>query len=196
MTATSTREHLPDERQSTTRPLKLTYVHEPEVVDAAVRAVADLRHAYAQMLRPGWNDAKVASLARGLIGPAIAALEASQAPEVRTMKIYATAGMYADGRPGELWLKADKQGSFVSGLFDALAIAVSVALQHGAPIATIARKMAHQSFAPYGKSNVPEIPRVTSPVDLVGRWLMLKFAPQCMHTEEVQPDAFEESPTP
>jgi hypothetical protein len=39
------------------------------------QAIANLRHAYMQMLRPGWDDNKVASIAKGLIGPAIAALE-------------------------------------------------------------------------------------------------------------------------
>ena len=48
---------------------------------------------------------------------------------------YVTVGEYEDGRPGEVFLKVSKQGSTLSGVMDAFAIAVSLGLQHGVPLA-------------------------------------------------------------
>ncbi len=41
----------------------------------AAHAIAQLRHLYAQMLRPSWTTEQVAEAAKGLLGPAIADLE-------------------------------------------------------------------------------------------------------------------------
>jgi ribonucleoside-diphosphate reductase alpha chain len=45
-----------------------------------------------------------------------------------------TVGLYPDGQPGELFIRMAKEGSTVSGLMDAFATAVSLALQFGVPI--------------------------------------------------------------
>ncbi len=47
---------------------------------------------------------------------------------------YLTVGLYEDGQPGEIFLKMAKEGSTISGLMDAFATAVSVALQYGVPL--------------------------------------------------------------
>ena len=47
---------------------------------------------------------------------------------------YVTVGEYEDGRPGEVFMKVSKQGSTLSGVMDAFAIAVSLGLQHGVPL--------------------------------------------------------------
>jgi ribonucleoside-diphosphate reductase alpha chain len=47
---------------------------------------------------------------------------------------YLTVGVYEDGRPGELAITMAKEGSTISGLMDAFATAVSLALQYGVPL--------------------------------------------------------------
>lgn len=50
------------------------------------------------------------------------------------MRVYVEVGFYDDGRPGEVFLKAGKQGTMVRDMFDALATVLSVAMQHGVPL--------------------------------------------------------------
>lgn len=49
------------------------------------------------------------------------------------LDMYVQPSFFDDGRLGEVFLKADKQGSFVSGLIDGLSIVTSLALQYGVP---------------------------------------------------------------
>src|SRR5690349_21992657 len=44
---------------------------------------------------------------------------------------YITVGLYPNGQPGEIFIKMAKEGSTVSGLMDAFATSVSLALQQG-----------------------------------------------------------------
>jgi ribonucleoside-diphosphate reductase alpha chain len=90
---------------------------------------------------------------------------------------YITAGLYEDGRPGEIFVKIDKEGSTVSGLMDATALLTSVTLQYGVPLEDLARKLKNTRFEPYGRTNNPDIPWATSIVDYVFRWLERKFMP-------------------
>ncbi len=91
---------------------------------------------------------------------------------------YVTVGLYADGRPGEIFVKINKEGSTVSGLMDTVALLTSVTLQYGVPIEDLARKLKNTRFEPYGRTTNPEIPWATSLVDYIFRWLELKFAAQ------------------
>ena len=45
-----------------------------------------------------------------------------------------------------------KEGSTISGLMDAFATSVSIALQHGVPLKTLCEKFAHTRFEPSGWS--------------------------------------------
>jgi ribonucleoside-diphosphate reductase alpha chain len=91
---------------------------------------------------------------------------------------YITVGLYNDGRPGEIFVKINKEGSTVSGLMDAVALLTSVTLQYGVPIEDLSRKLKNTRFEPYGRSANPDIPYATSLVDYIFRWLELKFAPE------------------
>lgn len=53
---------------------------------------------------------------------------------VSNMRVYVEVGFYEDGRPGEVFLKAGKQGDVIRDLFDALATVLSVSMQHGVPL--------------------------------------------------------------
>jgi len=91
---------------------------------------------------------------------------------------YLTVGLYPDGRPGELFVKINKEGSMVSGLTDAVAKLASIALQYGVPLEELAPKMRNTRFEPYGPTGNPEVPWATSVVDYIFHWLQVKFGPE------------------
>ncbi|MEE8366887.1 MAG: vitamin B12-dependent ribonucleotide reductase, partial [Thermoanaerobaculia bacterium] len=88
---------------------------------------------------------------------------------------YLTVGMYEDGKPGEIFLVMAKEGSTISGLMDAFATAISIALQYGVPLQTVVDKFTHTRFEPSGFTNNPEIPIAKSIMDYIFRWLASKF---------------------
>ncbi|RIL07392.1 MAG: hypothetical protein DCC75_10070 [Proteobacteria bacterium] len=88
---------------------------------------------------------------------------------------YLTVGLYEDGTPGEIFLLVAKEGSTLSGIMDAFATAVSIALQHGVPLATLVRKFTYMRFEPSGFTTNKEIPLAQSIVDYVFRWLAVRF---------------------
>ncbi len=88
---------------------------------------------------------------------------------------YITVGLYEDGQPGEIFLVMAKEGSTISGLMDAFATAVSIALQYGVPLQTLVDKFTHTRFEPAGFTNNPEIPIAKSIMDYIFRWLASKF---------------------
>lgn len=92
------------------------------------------------------------------------------------MKFYFIASAYPDGRPGEVFVKADKAGSTVSGALDGAAIMISLLLQHGVPLTAITSKLRGTRFAPAGFTKDPAIPSCTSPLDLLAQWLDLTFS--------------------
>ena len=91
------------------------------------------------------------------------------------LKLYISTGEYPDGRLGEIFLKGDRTGSTISGLLDALSITASLALQSGVPVETIVEKWTHMQFEPAGTTTDPALPRVSSIVDAVARWLRLRY---------------------
>lgn len=93
----------------------------------------------------------------------------------RRIKLYTIFGLYPDGKPGEIFISADKVGSFESGMMHGLAIAVSLALQHGCPHDLIAKKFTNQIFDPRGVTGDPEMPLVKSPLDAIGRFMLARF---------------------
>ena len=88
---------------------------------------------------------------------------------------YATVGLYDDGTPGELFVVMAKEGSTISGLLDAFATTVSLALQHGVPLAVLVDKLSHTRYEPAGFTSNPNIRYAKSVTDYLFRWLALKF---------------------
>jgi ribonucleoside-diphosphate reductase alpha chain len=88
---------------------------------------------------------------------------------------YITVGQYEDGAPGEIFLVMAKEGSVVSGLMDAFATSVSLALQYGVPLDALSNKFMHMRFEPSGFTGNPEIPIAKSIMDYIFRWMDLKF---------------------
>jgi ribonucleoside-diphosphate reductase alpha chain len=88
---------------------------------------------------------------------------------------YITAGLYEDGSPGEIWLTMAKEGSTLSGMMDAFATSISLALQYGVPLRDLVNKFSHMRFEPSGRTENPEIPVANSIVDYIFRWLASQF---------------------
>jgi ribonucleoside-diphosphate reductase alpha chain len=88
---------------------------------------------------------------------------------------YITVGMYEDGTPGEIFLVMAKEGSTISGLMDAFATSISMALQYGVPLEALVEKFSHVRFEPSGFTKNPEIPYAKSITDYIFRWLASKF---------------------
>ncbi len=88
---------------------------------------------------------------------------------------YLTIGMYANGQPGELFVRMAKEGSTISGLMDQFAMMFSVALQHGVPLAVLIEKMVHTRFEPSGWTGDEKMGYAKSPMDYIGRFLQARF---------------------
>jgi ribonucleoside-diphosphate reductase alpha chain len=88
---------------------------------------------------------------------------------------YITVGLYPTGQPGEIFIKMAKEGSTVSGLMDAFATSVSLALQHGVPLKVLCEKFAHTRFEPSGWTGNEQIGYAKSLMDYIFRWLNLRF---------------------
>lgn len=88
---------------------------------------------------------------------------------------YITVGEYDDGTPGEIFIVMAKEGSFVSGLMDAFATAVSIGLQYGVPLRVLVNKLSHTRFEPYGFTNNPKIRIAKSIIDYISRWLGQRY---------------------
>lgn len=135
--------------------------------------------------RDGSKAVQVLSTGDSQSGPVAAKAKRRRLPDERqaiTHKFeiaghegYITVGMFEDGTPGEIFITMAKQGSTVSGLMDAFATAISLALQHGVPLGTLVDKFSHLRFEPSGFTSNPQIPTAKSVMDYMFRWLEGKF---------------------
>ena len=91
------------------------------------------------------------------------------------MKGYFTAGTYSDGTLGEIFITAEKQGSFVSGLMDGFATVFSIALQSGVSLEKLLSKCRHTRFEPAGITPSQDIPTASSVLDYLAQWISQKF---------------------
>jgi ribonucleoside-diphosphate reductase alpha chain len=90
---------------------------------------------------------------------------------------YMTAGAYADGALGEVFLKLGKQGSTLAGVMDAFSIAVSIGLQYGVPLQTFVEKFTNLRFEPAGMTDDKDIRMAQSMMDYIFRRLALDYLP-------------------
>ena len=88
---------------------------------------------------------------------------------------YLTVGLYDDGTPGEIFIRAQKQGSTMEGILDSFATAVSLGLQYGVPIETMIDKFTGSKFEPAGFTHNEEIRYASSPMDYIFKWIGLNF---------------------
>jgi ribonucleoside-diphosphate reductase alpha chain len=74
-----------------------------------------------------------------------------------------------------VFIKVSKQGSTLEGIMDAFAVAISVSLQHGVPLATYVRKYTNTRFEPAGMTDDPDLRIATSLVDYIFRRLAVDY---------------------
>lgn len=91
------------------------------------------------------------------------------------LKMWVTVGLYENGRPGEIFIKADRTGSIASGALDAVAMVLSIAWQYGVPFEPTIAKLQGMRFEPEGHTGDPKYPIVASPLDYIARWLLDRF---------------------
>lgn len=108
---------------------------------------------------------------------------------IGTIKFYLTVGLYDNGQPGEIFLKAKPltdeaplddlpgieagkgPGGFANGMCDAFGVMASLALQHGCPLSKLCAKLEHTNFAP------AQMGKGKSVMDYIAKWLLKKFPP-------------------
>ena len=88
---------------------------------------------------------------------------------------YIIVGLYAEGAPGEIFIKMAKEGSTLSGFMDGLALSISIGLQYGVPLKALVDKLTNTRFEPSGFTENPSIRHATSILDYIARWLGGKF---------------------
>lgn len=86
-----------------------------------------------------------------------------------------TAGTQPDGQLGEIFLRLGKHGSTLAGLAEAFSIVMSLALQHGVPLALIVERLQGLKFEPAGFTDDEDVPTATSIVDYIAHRLAQDF---------------------
>jgi ribonucleoside-diphosphate reductase alpha chain len=88
---------------------------------------------------------------------------------------YIIVGMYAEGAPGEIFIKMAKEGSTLSGFMDGMALSISIGLQYGVPLKALVDKLTNTRFEPAGFTENSSIRYASSILDYIARWLGGKF---------------------
>ncbi|WP_058485801.1 vitamin B12-dependent ribonucleotide reductase [Defluviitalea phaphyphila] len=90
--------------------------------------------------------------------------------EIGGLKLYITTSFYEDGRLGEIYVAAGRQGSLVKGLLDSLSTTISEMLQYGVPAKDIAKMYRGQKYEPSGfVARHPYIKSADSISDLISK---------------------------
>lgn len=84
---------------------------------------------------------------------------------------YVIVGLYAEGVPGEIFIKMAKEGSTLSGFMDGMALSISIGLQYGVPLKALVDKLTNTRFEPSGFTENPSIRCASSVLDYIARWL-------------------------
>lgn len=88
---------------------------------------------------------------------------------------YVTAGMYDDGRIGDIFVFVSKEGSTLSGMIRAWSMSVSIGLQYGIPISVFVERFRYMNFEPNGWTKTKDIPQASSIVDYIFNWIEREF---------------------
>src|SRR5688572_25336543 len=94
---------------------------------------------------------------------------------VADCKGFVTVGEYADGRPGEIFLRISKQGSTLAGIMDAFAVSLSYGLQYGVPLRVYVETLTNMRFEPAGMTDDPDLRIASSILDYIFRRLAVDY---------------------
>ena len=111
----------------------------------------------------------------------------TQRAKIGGHKFYLCVGEYEDGRPGEIFITADRYGTFSRGTLDTLARSVSMSLQNGVALTDVTKMLRGLPFPPDGPV-VAEGSGVTSCVsvaDWIGQELEAVYCKQPEVPEEI-----------
>ena len=103
------------------------------------------------------------------------------------LSCYLTAQLYPTNRLGGLQLIMSKQGTFISGVANALTYLMSIALQYGVPLQDITKKFSRMRFDPSGavkEAPDPSLHLAQSLLDYLARYLDYRF-PGGYQAEEI-----------
>lgn len=89
---------------------------------------------------------------------------------------YITTMEAADGRLIAIDIRVAKAGSKLSGTLDGYGKVFTSALAGGAIVSDLCQPMIASHFEPYGATKNPEIPRCTSLLDYLSRWIASRYA--------------------
>ena len=86
-------------------------------------------------------------------------------------------GEYADGRLGEVWIEAHKEGTLVRGMAGALARQASMAIQCGAGLEEVVKSMRYLDFPPHGLvvGETTKVTHCTSLPDYIAQEIELAY---------------------
>ncbi len=141
--------------------------------------VADLSDAEATALLP---------VLRALVDGAPAASERKRLPTRRRgfttkarvggTKLLVMTGEYPDGSLGEVWVELHKEGAPFRSLLSCFAMAISIGLQHGVPLASFLHTFEGVRFEPLGDVvGHDSLKEATSIVDYLIRHLAAAYLP-------------------
>lgn len=90
---------------------------------------------------------------------------------IADFKGYLTIGFYPDGRIGEVFIEAEKQGSTLSGVLGAFGRSISIGLQHGIPIDHFTQSFKYMRFTPEGMTGNRDVRNASSIMDYIFKYL-------------------------
>jgi ribonucleoside-diphosphate reductase alpha chain len=100
----------------------------------------------------------------------------TQKARIGDHKVYVRTGEYEDGTLGEIWIDMHKEGAAFRAMANALAMAVSIALQHGTPLEEFVEAFCFMKFEPNGVvQGNDRIRNCTSVVDYIFRELAVNY---------------------
>lgn len=100
----------------------------------------------------------------------------TQRVRVGGQTVHYTVGLFADGRPGELFIDVSRAGAALRTWAGEAAMMLSIALQHGTPLETVLDLFIGSRSDPCGKvEGHPHIRTCTSVMDCIARSLAIDF---------------------
>lgn len=103
----------------------------------------------------------------------------AQRASVGGQKVYVVTGEFADGAPGEVSISLPQASPAARALADALGHAITIGLQHGAPLADFLEALVGTRFGAAGAvEGDPSVALATSPLDYVARTLAAAYLPE------------------
>ncbi len=95
----------------------------------------------------------------------------TQKAKIGGQTIHLTVGEYPDGKPGEVFIDASKQGTLVRAMLNTIAIYLSIGLQHGIPLHLYLDAIRNLDFPPQGPVQNSEVTEAKSILDYVAKEL-------------------------